>query len=157
MTHTDRRRILVATLLTLLALPVLAWLSGRDDGNAGAGKTDQPTTSTTRYQQEHPVFLDTDTRPDVARILPHDTGPPPSSVQILADAAYRQIASGRCITHLVRLGVTIKVRNVDTGQTLSCVTTTGSMLADVGLVINTADFAKIADLADAPIHVRITR
>lgn len=158
MTHIDRRRLVVATIITLLALPVLAWLNARN--NDPAATVDQPApelTSTTAYRPEHPVFLDVDTRPDLKLTLPIDVGPPPSQGQMVTSAAYRQIASGRCITRLVPLGSTINVRNIDTGQTLRCVTTTGSMVAGVGIVINTGDFAKIADLADAPIHVRITR
>lgn len=155
MTHSDRRRIIIVTLLTLLALPTAWWLNKRTEAQSSdPGPTRPPATV---YQPQVPIFLDIDTAPEAINTLAHDTGPPPQANRVLTKASYRQLSPGVCVTLLAPLGVRLTVTNVDTGQKMTCRTTTGSMNSDgVGLVIHTNDFGTLGDLADSPVHVRIT-
>ena len=58
---------------------------------------------------------------------------------------------------LFRSGATVKVSNVDNGLSITCTNTLGMAVpAGTGIVIDTALFVQIGDLADAPIPVRMS-
>ena len=155
MNHVDRRRILLLTLVTLVALPLVWWLNSRTtttDGNSAV--VTEPRAS---YVPQVPVFLDTDTVPVDERVVVYDTGAPPPKNRMVTMMAYRQLGLGNCVVIGPPAGRQLTVTNLDNGRSTKCQSRRGNITdISVNILMNTADFAEIADLADSPVHVRIT-
>ena len=171
MNASDRRRVVFATVFTVVALPAL-WVSGRDQAqtttapSAGAAGVEtrtaseaHPTTVTTTYEPASPVFLGkadgaAAAPPDVA--VEHGTDPAGNFADVRA--SYRRSTSAdSCTTSYAAGGVKIKVTNTDNGQSLTCRNVLGPVVPPgAGILVNTDLLATIANLADAPISVRIS-
>jgi hypothetical protein len=62
-----------------------------------------------------------------------------------------------CTTLLAPDGALLTVTNLDNGQTTTCTNTLGMALpAGSDIVLNTAIYVTIGDLADAPVPVRVS-
>jgi hypothetical protein len=166
----DRRRVALASVFTMLALPAL-WVFNRSDSSrstapsvaaAGvdAGRVGSDTAPVDTYEPEVPVFLGNKPAPAdpavVNVVVPAlDTGN-----QAEAKASYRRYpdaTTSPCTTLLVPFNTMLTVTNLDNGQSVQCLNSFGTALpAGVDLVIHTDLFVKISDLADAPAPVRIT-
>lgn len=155
MNHADRRRILILTLVTLVALPLAWWLNARASSTTGtSAAVVEPQVS---YVPLLPVFLDTNTLPVDVRAVAYDTGPPPPKNRMVTMMAYRQLGGGVCVVIGPPAGRTLTVTNLDNGRSIKCRSKRGNITdISVNILMNTADFAEIADLADSPVHVRIT-
>ena len=148
-TH-DRRRVVVASLFTLAALPAL-WVFNRESAatsgspSVGAAGVDinsggQAAPITNAYQPEPPLFVGGDEQP----ILPEAVNvavPPPAGInQVLAKASFRRYTAGsRQGTTL--LATPLLQRPLELG-------------ADI--VLHTDVFGEIGDLADAPLPVHVS-
>ncbi len=155
MTHADRRRILVLAALTVLIVPLAWWLNHRSTAQRGDAGTAPVTTST--YQPLTPVFVDSNDGPSGTDNISYDTGPPPPANRMLAMMGYRQLGGGVCVVIGPPSGRRLTVLNLDTGQSTTCTSRRGTITdLNINILMNTSDFAKIADLADSPVHVRIT-
>ncbi len=168
----DRRRVVVASVFTLVALPAL-WALSRDsaastgaptvgaagvDVAADAGAGTAP--STTAYQPQRPGFVggdDNSTPPAVIKVV---VPPAPGADEVLAKASfhrYMTTTAAVCTTLLAPDGALLKVTNLDNGQTTTCTNTLGMALpAGSDIVLNTAIYVTIGDLADAPVPVRVS-
>jgi hypothetical protein len=171
MNASDRRRLVFATVFTVIALPAL-WVTSRDQARttatpiAGAAGLATPSgaeasTVTTTYQPAAPVFLGNDTRSASAGIPPlvavqHGTDIAGNHVE--ARATYRRYTSNRsCTTPFAAGGLTIKVTNLDNGQSITCRNVLGPVVpTGDGIMVDTDLLAEITNLADAPISVRIS-
>lgn len=171
----DRRRLSLAALLTLVALPAL-WVLGRESaptttapaaGAAGVqtaslvgGNDDASTTSTTAYVPRSPVFLDGSVMPTVAPPMEVQHGTAPNGNHLTVRATFRRFANAGgspCSTPLAPAAATITVRNIANGQKVTCRNNRSvEMPADIGIVLHTDLFATISSLADAPISVDIS-
>lgn len=170
----DRRRMAFAAAFTVVALPSL-WLlesgktsNGSTVATAAAGvasptpgaASDTPGPTTTAYVPELPSFLDGPA-----------AGAPPAVVNIAVPAAptqnqpkvlasfrrYDDAASHPCTTLLAPSGSVITLTNVDNGLTTTCRNVLGVNLPQgVEIVVHTDVFTTIADLADAPVSVRLS-
>jgi hypothetical protein len=166
----ERRRLVVATAFTLVALPSI-WLFDRDDPNsrgssglAAAGvMTPAPaaaaTTATT--EPEVPIFLDNTIVVVAPAVIDVALPDPPGEREALGKATYRRYVDTSitrpCTTHLAPSGATITVTNIDNGLSTTCTNTLGmSKPADADLVIDTNVYVAIADLVDAPVPVRLS-
>ena len=167
----ERRRVVLASVVTLIALPAL-WVLNRDSAassaspNLGAagievakgGHDEAPSTS--EYQPEPPLFVggdDTVAQPGVINVAV----PPAQGTNTLAMKAtfhrYEAVSDDVCTTMLVPDGATLTVVNVDNGQRITCRNTYGiGVPAGADLVLNTAVYVLIGDLADAPLSVRVS-
>lgn len=168
--HPDRRRLLLATLLTLVALPAL-WLMSRDDdsvapnvatagvvvdgaGNATTIGPDGATLDDEAALGEHdPVFLDGPAaRPGgVAEIA---VPARPGDEVRLAAATYRSsLSPSTCLVPFVSTGTRLTIVNLDNNRSATCVAVYSPASEVDDVVMHTATFLELADLTDAPIPV----
>ena len=164
----ERRRIVLATAFTLVALPAI-WLFDRDDPAPGtapnvaavgvpeplvAAGTEVPDT-----EPPMPVFLDNTVvlpAPAVIDVASPSTAP---GNNVEGTATYQQFIDvmGTCTAPAAPSGATVSVTNVDNGLTLTCVNTLGvSIPYGVAVAIDTDLFTSIADLTDSPAPVRVS-
>lgn len=172
----ERRRITVAAVFTLVALPAI-WLFDRDDPTgspsvAVAGVPGPQVQVTTQAdaafggaaattEGETPVFLD-NTLPVVAPAVIDVALPEPrSATETDGTATYQRYLGTTvvrpCTAVTAPSGATITVVNVDNGLSTTCTNTLGfSVPPNVTICLDTAVYVEIADLVDAPIPVRIS-
>lgn len=165
----ERRRIVLATVLTVVALPAV-WLLDRDDPtpspNVAAAGVPTPAAAAEAapddsFVPEVPVFLDNTAvvpQPAVIDIAVPDTVNPNQTEVLLTYKNYESIQVERpCSAVAAPSGAQITVTNVDNGQSVVCTNTLGMSIpigAEMAIDINL--YVKIADLVDAPIPVRIS-
>lgn len=159
----DRRRVAWASALTVVALPAI-WMLGVSDksaspslGAAGAPRPEATAAPEVSYKPELPVFLDRQ----------EQVAPPPAVIDIAvppatspndtaARASYKRLGAGVCWSTLAPGGTHVTVTNVANRQSIACRSVVGALPDGVDIIIDTDDFAKIGNLADSPIHVRIS-
>jgi hypothetical protein len=164
----DRRRFTLAAAFTLVALPAM-WILSSGDGSSGdkveavattgAGAATAP--PTTKYEPQPPMFVGGDDNPAT----------PPGEVQIAVPPApgandrvvkssyvrYVGAAMPMCTALFAPDGSTLKVTNVDNGQSVTCTNTYGKAVpSGADMVLDTDLYTRIASLADAPVPVRVT-
>lgn len=175
LTDTDRRRIVAATALTLLALPALWWantsennstspnlaVAGIDPGGDAASSATVPEPSDggdDEFTEVAPVFLDGPTSAAGAGQAEIAVPAKPLVDGLAAKATFRSdVPSGTCIVAGLTSGSTITVVNLDNNRSTTCTTILAPGYSPDDLVMNTTSFAGIADLTDAPISVEIRR
>jgi len=165
LTPTDRRRIMLASALTLVALPALWWANQSDSGapnvaTAGIDVADQPAKSATNDAEigdVAPVFLDGPSGQVGAGLGQIAVPAAPSIARITTTATFRSTlgSSSACMVPGVSSGQRVTVVNLDNNRSITCT----AILAPAGvagqLVMASELFAEIADLTDAPIPVEI--
>jgi len=175
LTDTDRRRLIAATALTLLALPALWWantsennstspnlaVAGIDpvgDARSPASVPDASDGQANDLAEVAPVFLDGPTSAAGAGQAEIAVPAKPLIDGLAAKATFRSdVPRGTCIVAGVNSGLTITVVNLDNNRSTNCTTVLSPGYSPDDLVMNTDDFAGIADLTDAPISVEIRR
>lgn len=164
----DRRRLALASIFTVAALPAL-WIINRNDADSAApalgaagvpqvGADEAPSTSV--YTPNPPIFLNgppSGADPAVVDII---IPPGPSATEASGRASFRRYSDPSrrpCSTVLAPQGSTLTVTNTDNGQTTTCLNSLSTPLpAGVDIVLHTDVFTLISDLADAPVPVRIS-
>jgi hypothetical protein len=161
----DRRRFLLAALVSVVALPALL-LAGREDGSAGpnvatagveidAGGASVPATSVDPPADDDPVYLDgpaSENAPSIAEIAV----PAPREAVVLQTATYSSgMWPGGCRTKGVGGGVRVTVVNLDNNRSISCIAEFAPAEQQADLILPTSSFRQLADLTDAPIPVEI--
>ena len=162
MNFTERRRVTMATIFTLVAFIAL-WAANRGDAGSefdSIGSTAATAAPTTVYSPEPPIFVggnDADPPPEPADVA---VGPAPADNQRLAKAGfhtYQGATIAVCSTNLVPENYVLQVTNVNNGQSVSCLNWPNLALpAGTDIVLDTFLFVTIADLSDAPITVRVS-
>jgi hypothetical protein len=166
MNDTDRRRTTFAVILTLVALPAL-WAINREEPSqaptAAAGVAAPAASGTAprdTYQPQSPVFLDGEAPPPPPVVIAIDQPPASDGTSFEGRATYRRMGppeSTACSTGAAPRNHTLTVTNIDNGLSLTCFNGGGFQPpAGTDIVIHTDLFATICDLADAPVHVRVT-
>jgi hypothetical protein len=166
----DRQRLTFAIALTVVALPAL-WMSSRDQADTTGAPTaavaglDTPSArnvivTVTTYDPRSPVFLGdgsgvADGPPASVAV---EQGTPLSEHHADVRASYRRYRTPvGCTTSSVRGGIKITVTNLSNGQSIVCRNDRSVALPDgIGILVNTDLLAQIANLANAPIAVRIS-
>ena len=164
----DRRRLALASIFTVAALPAL-WVINRNDAGSAApalgaagvpqvGANQAPSTSA--YAPDPPIFLNgppSGADPAVVDII---IPPGPTATEAKGRASFRRYADPSkhpCTTALAPWGSVLTVTNTDNGQTTTCTNSVSTPLpAGVDIVLHTDLFTMISDLADAPVPVRIS-
>ena len=164
----DRRRLVLASIFTVVALPAM-WIINRDDAGSAApavgaagvprvGASKAP--STTGYTPDPPIFLNgppSGASPAVVDII---IPPGPTATEATGKASFRRFdnpITRPCTSALAPWGKTLTVTNTDNGQTTTCLNSISPPLpAGVDIVLHTDVFTSISDLADAPVPVRIS-
>lgn len=176
-TDTDRRRLLMATTLTLLALPALWWANTSDKSTAPSvavagldigdsveadGPQDpaaaQEAIDLDATSDPAPVFLNGPSAATGAAIAQVAVPAKPAFDHLTLRATYRSTITnaGTCVAPGLSGGLDVTVVNLNNGRSVRCTTVLAP--GDGGeLVLATSAFAEIADLTDAPIAVEIRR
>ncbi len=169
MNRTERRRVALASVFTLVALPAL-WAfnlgSADDDGAATVGAAGEARVgadaapSTAPYDPGPPLFVGGDGQPATPGIVDVAVPPVPGANDILIKASfhrYANFATRFCTTLLAPDGALLTVVNLNNGQSTSCTNTLGMAVpAGADIVLDTDVYTEIADLTDAPVPVRAT-
>ncbi len=169
LTDSDRRRFMLATALTLVALPAL-WWANRDDGapsvatagidvddGSAATKPDRAVPATDPANA--PVFLDGPSGQVGAGLAEIAVPAQPKLERITTKAIFRSDVGSptTCTLPGISQGASIVVVNLDNNRSVRCT----ARLAPSGgadlLVLHPDLFAEIADLTDSPIPVEIRR
>lgn len=167
MNTTDRRRVTLAAIFTVVALPALWVFGGSDtsgappaagvDGSTLQGAEVAPSTT---YVPETPVFLDAPEAVAQPGVIDIAIPPAPTDRQFLGRASFVRYADPSvrpCTTLLAPERALLTVTNVDNGQSTTCTNILGVRLQyGIDIVIHTDVFAEITDLANAPITVRFS-
>lgn len=172
MIASDRRRLVAASLFTVLALPALWALNRESASSSGApsvgaagvevaapiGDAAAPTTQP--YEPQRPSFVGGEVEPTLPPAVVNVAVPPaPGDRETLARASFRRYVAGsrQCTTLLAPDGATLTVVNVDNGQVTTCTNTYGIAVPfGADMVLHTEVFSEIGDLADAPLPVRVS-
>lgn len=153
----DRRRLVFATIITIVALPTL-WLTSRDEASDG---TLNPVAAAVNGGS--PVFMVGPTAPPVPE--PEVATPAPVADQVTGRATFRrwdsatvaQLRNYPCHTTVAPVGARVTVTNVNNGRSVPCVNTGAETAAtNAIIVLHTEALLSIGDLADAPLPVRVT-
>lgn len=178
LTHTDRRRLLLATALTVVALPALWWANqsgsaapnvataglavddaADDDGvPADAAPTDADAVDAPT-DAAAPVFLDGPAGQVGAGLSEIAVPAAPGVASISTTATFRSDlpTTSTCTFPGLTTGAEVTILNLDNGRTVTCTAVLGASGAPDVLVMHTDLFSTIADLTDAPIPVEIRR
>jgi hypothetical protein len=175
LTYTDRRRLLLATALTVVALPALWWANqpssaapniatagiAVDDGGsaedgAAADSSVEPAPDT---DGAAPVFLDGPSGQVGAGLSEVAIPAAPGVASITTRATFRSDLASitTCTFPGITSGTEVTILNLDNGRTATCTAVLGASGAADVLVMHPDLFATIADLTDAPIPVEIRR
>ncbi len=169
LTDSDRRRFLLATALTLVALPAL-WWANQDDGapsvataglavDSGSTGAEADDAVPVDDPADAPVFLDGPSGQVGAGLAEIAVPVQPQLERITTKAVFRSDVGSptSCTAPGVNQGADIVVVNLDNNRSVSCTARLApSGAADV-LVLHPDLFAELADLTDSPIPVEIRR
>jgi hypothetical protein len=170
----DRRRVTLASVVTLLALPSL-FIMNRDDPTgpatvAPAGVVVAPEAAPLTTPAPHQAmgtvggaFLQS---PEIPAERPRTEGEPiavavPAArpgVFVSSRATYRRSipSTSVCLVSDAPHAARVTITNVDNGRSITCVASVTGVGSRDPVVVHTDSFTRIADLSDAPIHVEIT-
>jgi hypothetical protein len=173
----DRRRTTVLLILTIIALPVIFFVTRADDtqGDAGVDPTtgeviaadddtmdasdNGPSRPPLVESDAEPTFLDgpaADPNPGVAEIaIPARPETPP----VRLEASYRRTVAGQrtCLVKTLSSGLSVTVTNLDNGRSVTCVTSVAPFAQIADIVLHTDAFSRLADLTEAPVTVELTQ
>lgn len=168
MNTVDRRRITIATLLTLTVV-ALIWVfsATSNDPNSPASPcvgcddaAGASPPSTTEYVPSPPLFVGGEDDPTPVEPVAIATAPEPNPFEVVTTAQFQRfndITVRRCSTMLAPEGALLRVTNIDNGQWTTCTNTQGvEVPPGVGMILHTDVFAEIGDFTDAPLPVRVT-
>lgn len=173
----DRRRTSVLLILTIIALPIIFFVTRADDAADDTGV--DPTTGEVIAADEDtqaasdngpsrpplvasdadPTFLDgpsADPNPGIAEVA---VPARPETAPIRLEASYRSTVAGQrtCLVKAQESGLSVSVTNLDNGRSITCVTSVAPFSQTADIVLHTDTFSLLADLTEAPITVELTQ
>lgn len=166
LTDTDRRRLAVATAVTLVALPALWWANTASDSaspnlaavgvEVESSNQPAPEGATTALGSAKPLFLDGPTVTGTSDPAVIAVPARPTVEGFTASATFRNTmpSDQTCVVPGLAGGTSVTVVNRDNNRSITCTTITNTIGADK-VVLATGAFAVLADLTDAPIAVEI--
>lgn len=159
---TDRRRITLVALLTLVTVPAVVFFTRGEPqaevATVAAAGVDLGSDMTTTTESPAPVFLE-----GPAGIAPTGTAviayPSEDNVGITGLATFSSFngaPSTVCNAPIAPYGVKLVVKNLNNGRSIACSNVMmPSTPADVSIVLHTQLFVELSDLVNAPIPVSI--
>jgi len=165
----ERRRIVLATAFTLVALPAI-WLFDRDDPTASPGlaAAGVPTPEVSgdddadddADEPEMPIFLDNTVVVVAPAVIDVALPEAPGDDELEGTGSFKRfdpLSDRKCAAPGVPSNTLITVTNINNGLSITCRTTNGvSVPYGVTVAIDTDLFIEIADLASAPVPVRLS-
>ncbi len=167
LTSTDRRRILLASALTVVAMPALWWANQSSAPNvatAGIAVVDKSATTASTDTGDSrdsgdvaPVFLDGPSGQVGAGLAEIAVPAPPAIASITTTATFRSTlgSPSACMVPGIASGQQVVVVNLDNNRSVTCTAILAPSSAADQLVMASELFAELADLTDAPIPVEI--
>jgi hypothetical protein len=165
----DRRRIALASALTLAAIPALLVLDAKSNEHPGTVSADSErlgvegddtAPQTSAYEPGTPMFVGGEDEPTPPGVIDVAVPPAPGANEELVKASYSRYegATGSvCTATFAPQGATLTVTNIDNGQSTRCVNTYGKRPpSGADMVLDTDVYTEIGDLSDAPIPVRVS-
>lgn len=164
----DRRRFLLAAVVSVVALPALL-IANQEDGAARpnvatagveidgrAPTSETPTTSlAVPSDDDDPVYLDgpaSERAPAIAEIAV----PARDEAVVLSSASYSSAMwPGGCSVKGLGGGTSVTVVNLDNNRSITCVAEFAPADQVADLIVHTSSFTELADLTDAPVPVEI--
>jgi hypothetical protein len=160
--------------LTIVALPAI-WLFARSEPSSGtaapnvaaaagvatpgAGAATTPNTADDPLGADGPIFVDGPTTPPKPAIVPIAVPATTAGDHLDGDATTKRNADPNatgCSAPGAAFNATLKVTNLDNGRSTTCVNRTPRPLSGgMAIELTAAQFEQIAQLVDAPVHVRI--
>ena len=168
MRYTDRRRFILAAVVTLIAIPAIWWaFQNRDSDSSDVATTDvaiegdaavagsmSPLTPEPVGDYE-PVYLDGpegDALPGIADIAV----PAPGKLAVYQSATYSSaLPVGICVAKGATAGERVNVVNLENNRSITCVVQWAPPEQEEDLILSRGSFLKLADLTDAPIPVEL--
>lgn len=160
MLRTDRRRVVIASLFTAVALPAL-WFFSSDGATKNSTDGSRATAPpSTKYEPEPPLFVggtDTPRKPTVVDIAVPSTLPPNSMRGAASFHRYPDTFARACTVLQAPDGAAVTVTNIDNGQTTTCTNTLtlATLPEGIDVLVHTDVFTEIGNVTDAPIPVRV--
>jgi hypothetical protein len=174
--HADWRRMVMASAITLVALPSL-WLMNRNDDSgapnlaaagvavgadhATAGSPDVTPppaigSSSGAFMESPSDVLATDIPDGDDRIAIAVPAPKPGTSSF-GRATFRSTFPdpATCIVKGAPYAATVTITNLDNGRTTSCTASVSPVGSPDAVVLHTAAFVQIADLTDSPVPVEL--
>ncbi len=161
LTPPDRRRILLASALTLVAMPALWWANQSGAPNvatAGIVVVDKSATAPTADTGDvAPVFLDGPSGQVGAGLSEIAIPTAPAIAGITTTATFRSTlgSASACMMPGMASGQQVTVVNLDNNRSVTCTAILAPASAADQLVMASELFAELADPTDAPIPVEI--
>lgn len=160
---TDRRRVVVAVIATLVAVPSL-WLVNRSSSGGDIVAATQPTGALDTVLEDplapsNPVFLEGPTSPQNPVVVQIGIPSPPAGQRVEGTVVYQRNVGALADTcsSALPFNVTMTVQNLNNGREVTCVNRAPAVLpAGQTLMLSTEQFLTIADLADSPIPAIIS-
>lgn len=175
LTDTDRRRLVAATALTMLALPALWWANTSENSpgpnlavagidadidvaDAATQQAPSPTPTDESTDDVAPVFLDGPSSAAGAGRAEIAVPARPLIDGFTASATFRSgVRTGTCVVSGIASGSQVTVVNLANNRSVTCESVVSPGRARGDVILPTTVFATIADLTDAPISVEIRR
>ena len=173
---TDRRRSLLLGVLTLIALPSIylytqsdrSTYTDSDDIAAEVGSAIDGEPPITDNATNRPPITVSDADPIVLAGPGGDVNPGvnkiaipsrPATAPLVLSASYRSTVAGlrSCLVNGLVGGLTVSIKNLDNGRSISCVTRVAPTLQVADVVLHTDTFSILADPTEAPITIELTR
>jgi hypothetical protein len=163
----ERRRLVFATTLTVIAFPAL-WLLDRDDSadeandRAVAATTTQDALLPSATEGPGvPVFLDNTSPIAAPAVIDIAVPEAPGTREARCRATFKRYVEAPverpCTTALAPPGVMLTITNVDNGTSTTCMNTRSTAVPPgADIAIDTAVYISIAELVEAPVPVRIS-
>jgi len=175
----ERRRVALAVILTAIALPAL-WWAKRDNPISspsvaaidGGQAVDAAAAANIASENDPPGYL-SGPSVEIPPLVAEPTGPPAEESFTRAGlGTYRNFSinpdpaangdqpdpylpSRLCEVNFLPIGTRITVENTDNGKQIKCIVNRGRLDTDITIVMDSTLFVQLADMADAPIPVRI--
>lgn len=162
----ERRRLVLATALTIVAIPAVFIIERGNNGtdgsvDAGGGAAAAAAPSENSLVPQLPVYLENTIELPLPAVI--DVAVPPSApanetTARLTFKDYTTLGLDKpCSTVEAPSGAVVTVTNIDNGQSVTCINTLGMSVpvgADMAIDINL--YVMLADLVEAPVPVRIS-
>jgi hypothetical protein len=164
LTFAERRRLVVAAAITLIAVPALL-LSGNDSSSSINTTSTAPTAVSVApndSEPAEPAFLPENNGSQAPEIITVNVPAPPSGSNVKGTASFIRwrgdlLGLRPCATPHALIGAIITVTNLNNGRSLECNNVSIQALPGGHIIlIHTDVFLDIADLIDAPMPVQIS-
>jgi hypothetical protein len=159
----DRRRLVLAATLTVIALPAVWLLEGSDPHDSATEAIADDSNLTLPLDTEPPVplFLDNTTPVVAPAVIDIAVPEPAGSREARGEATFKRFIGAPvprpCTTDLAPTNVVITVTNIDNGLSTTC-TNTRFVIVPPGadIALDTDVYVIIAELVEAPVPVRLS-